>query len=145
MSAGGAVGVGPAAGPPPVSAATAAFLAEVRPVIVGTRRRSGAVKMNPAWYEYRDGLFWLNSWRGAHWLAHVERERAAALLFLDASDAYRLVHVDARLVTTTGTGAGEHIDRLSMRYRGQPYRSLVPQQRVVIQLEPLGIRSTLDR
>jgi hypothetical protein len=129
----------------PVTEATAAFLAEVMPAIVGTRRRGGAVKMNPAWYEYRDGSFWLNSWRGAHWLAHIEREREAALLFLDPKDPYRLVHVDARLVETTASGAGEHIDRLSHRYRGVPYRSAVPQRRVIVQLAPVRIRSTLDR
>ena len=129
-----------------ISDRTAAFLAGVMPVVVGVRRRGGAVKLNPAWYEYRDDRFWLNSWRGAHWLAHVERERAAALLFLDPADMYRLVHVDARLIDTTGEGAVEHLDSLSYRYRGGPYRSRsrVPQQRVIVQLAPERVRSSLD-
>jgi Pyridoxamine 5'-phosphate oxidase len=127
-----------------ISEATAAFLGEVLPVIVGTRRRSGAVKMNPAWYEFRDGTFWLNSWRGAHWLDHVERERRASLLFIDPRDMYRVVHVEARLVRTATEGAGEHIDRLSQRYRGGPYRTAAPQQRVIVELEPVRVRSSLD-
>ena len=39
------------------------FVAEVMPAVVGTRRRNGSVQMNPIWYEYSDGYFWLNSWR----------------------------------------------------------------------------------
>ncbi len=129
-----------------ISARTAAFLAGVMPVVVGVRRSGGAVKLNPAWYEYRDDHFWLNSWRGAHWLAHVERERAAALLFLDPTDMYRVVHVDARLVGTATEGAVEHLDALSYRYRGEPYRSRsrVPRQRVIVQLAPQRVRSSLD-
>jgi hypothetical protein len=127
-----------------ISDATAAFLAEVLPVIVGTRRRNGVVKMNPAWYELRDGHFWLNSWRGAHWLDHVERDRRATLLFIDPLDMHRVVNVEARLVHTTAEGAGEHIDRLSHRYRGRPYRSAVVQQRVLIELEPVHLRSSVD-
>ncbi len=128
-----------------ISDATAAFLAEVMPVVVGTRRRNGVVKMNPAWYEFRDGHFWLNSWRGARWLEHVERERAATLLLIDPADMHRVVHAETRLVNSTTVGAGEHIDRLSHRYRGTPYRSPVPQQRVIVQLLPSSVRSTLDR
>ncbi len=105
-----------------ISEATAKFLGQVMPVIVGTRRRSGAVKMNPAWYEFRDGYLWLNSWRGAHWLDHVERQRQAALLFIDPQDMYRVVHVETRLVRTAPDPANRHIDRLSQRYRGEPYQ-----------------------
>jgi hypothetical protein len=105
-----------------ISEATAKFLGQVMPVIVGTRRRSGAVKMNPAWYEVRDGYLWLNSWRGAHWLDHVERERQAALLFIDPQDMYRVVHVETRLVRTAPDPANRHIDRLSQRYRAEPYQ-----------------------
>lgn len=32
-----------------ISDATAKFLGQVMPVIVGTRRRNGAVNLNPAW------------------------------------------------------------------------------------------------
>ncbi|RKT17037.1 pyridoxamine 5'-phosphate oxidase [Streptomyces sp. 1114.5] len=127
-----------------ISEATLAFLAEPLPIIVGTRRQSGSVKMNPAWFEFHDGYFWFNSWRGAHWLAQVERDRQATLLLMDPQDMYRVVHVETALVATRTEGAGAHLDRLSYRYRGEPYRAVAPMQRVIIQLEPLHVRSTLD-
>src|SRR4029453_16241532 len=94
-----------------ISAATLAFFARPLPIIVGTRRRNGTVKMSPAWYEFRDGCFWLNSWRGAHWLDQVERQRWASLLLIDPGDMYRVVHAETSLVATRSEGAGAHLDR----------------------------------
>jgi hypothetical protein len=65
-------------------------------------------------------------------------------LFIDPQDMYRVVHVETRLVRTAPDPASQHIDRLSQRYRGEPYRSLRPEERVMIQLEPLRVRSSLD-
>lgn len=128
----------------PVSEATAQFLGKVMPAIVGTRRSSGAVKLSPAWYEYRDGYFWLSTRRGSHWLDHIERDRAATLLLIDPDDMHKVVHAETRLVQTSTEDALELLNRLSLRYRGEPYQLRFPQQRVSIQLEPLHVRSTLD-
>ncbi|WP_406207799.1 pyridoxamine 5'-phosphate oxidase family protein [Kitasatospora sp. NBC_01560] len=127
-----------------ISAATAAFLAEPLPIVVGTLRRTGRVAMHPVWFEYADGRFRLNSRRGAHWLGHLERERHASLLLIDPRDMYRVVQVETGLVSVSEEGAADHLDRLSYRYRGEPYRALAPMRRVIIELEPLGVRSTLD-
>jgi len=128
-----------------ISQATADFLGQVMPVIVGTRRRSGAVKMNPAWYEFRSGRFWLASFRGAHWLAHVERDRAAALLFIDPHDMYRVVHVEAVLVNATAEGGREQMDRLSHRYIGGPYQFPMSRELVRLEFEPVHLLSSLDQ
>jgi hypothetical protein len=130
--------------PMPLSEATERFLATVMLAIVGTHRGNGAVKMSPAWYEYRDGYFWLSTRRGAHWLDHIERDRSASLLMVDPGDAHRLVHAETRLVETTSKDALEQLDRLSVRYRGEPYRLAFPQHRVTVQLEPGYVRSTVD-
>src|SRR6478672_6444870 len=65
------------------------FVAEVIPAVVGTRRRDGTVQMNPIWYEYRDGYFWLNGWRTSDWMPHVERDGDITLHLLDPQDIGR--------------------------------------------------------
>lgn len=130
--------------PVEISEHVAAFFGEVLPVVVGTRRRSGAVRLNAAWFEYREDYFWLNSWRGAKWLESVERERAATLFLIDPGNMFRTAEVTTRLVQTTTEGAAEHIDRLSHRYQGGSYRSPTEQQRVIIQLDPVKLRTTID-
>lgn len=117
------------------------FVAEVFPVIVGTKRSDGTVQMNPAWFEFRDGCFWLNGSRGRRWLHHIEHDKEVTLAFLDPKDMLRYAQVQGRLVITTEQGAAEHIDRLSYRYRGQAYqwRGGRDQQRVIIQIEPVRV------
>jgi hypothetical protein len=121
------------------------FVGEVFPVIVGTRRRNGTVQMNPAWFEFADGYFWLNSWRGARWLAHLERDGEVTLALIDPKNMFRFAQVQGRLVETTTEGANEHIDRLSHRYTGRPYQLLRPGiQRVKIQVEPYRVTGSVD-
>jgi hypothetical protein len=127
-----------------IGEATVKFFAQVMPAVVGTRRRNGSVHLVTAWFEYRDGEFWLNSWRGARWLEQIERDGEATLLLVDPADMNRVAEVDGRLIETTEAGATDHIHRLSHRYTGGPYQWLEGQTRVTIRLEPVRVRSSLD-
>ncbi|MGH2870928.1 MAG: pyridoxamine 5'-phosphate oxidase family protein [Solirubrobacteraceae bacterium] len=128
----------------PSSDALIDFLRTIFPVIVGTKRRDGTVQLNPAWFEYRDGSFWLNSWRGARWLAHIERDRAATLLLVDPINPSRVAQAQTRLVQTRPDAELQHADRLSERYTGQPYQG-PPVRRVTIQLQPTRITNSVDQ
>jgi uncharacterized membrane protein YgcG len=131
--------------PVDVSTHTAEFFAAVMPAVVGTKRKSGRLRLNAAWFEYADGYFLLNSWRGASWLDNIERERYAVLFLIDPKNMYRTAEIQTQLVETSTEGALEHIDRLSHRYQGGPYRSPRPQERVIIKLDPVRLRSTIDQ
>jgi PPOX class probable F420-dependent enzyme len=127
-----------------LSEAMAQFAQEVFLAVVGTLRHDGTVQMNPVWFEYDAGYFWLNSWRGSRWLEHLERDKDITLLLLDPHNAGRWAQVQGRLVSTTTEGADAHIDRLAHRYTGRPYtpwREGV--QRVKIQIEPWRITGPL--
>jgi PPOX class probable F420-dependent enzyme len=118
---------------------------QVFPAIVGTKRRNGTIHLTPVWFEYDDGYFWLNSFRGSKWLENLEREGEATLALIDPKDMYRYAEIRGRLVEAVDDPQNEHIDRLSMRYRGEPYKPMMPgQRRVKIQLEPVSVRSSLD-
>lgn len=124
---------------------TKKFVGEVFPAIVATKRPNGTVHMNPVWFEYDNGYFWLNSWRGSKWLENLEREGEITLALIDPKDMYRFAEVRGRLVEATDEGGADHIDRLSIRYYGQPYQRHMPgMQRVKIQVEPVSVKSSLD-
>jgi PPOX class probable F420-dependent enzyme len=124
---------------------TKKFVGEVFPAIVATKRPNGTVHMNPVWFEYDNGYFWLNSWRGSKWLENLEREGEITLALIDPKDMYRFAEVRGRLVEATDEGGADHIDHLSLRYVGQTYQRHMPGvQRVKIQLEPVSVKSTLD-
>jgi PPOX class probable F420-dependent enzyme len=122
------------------------FVREVFPAIVGTKRPNGSVHMNPIWFEYLDGYFWLNSFRGSKWLENVERDGEVTLALIDPHNMYRYAEVRGKLVEATEEGGSEHINRLSIRYRGEPYSRaiLANQVRVKIQIEPRRIIGSID-
>ena len=122
------------------------FAAEVMLAVVGTRRLDGSVQMNPIWYEYRDGYFWLNSWRTSDWLRHIERDGEVTLFLMDPQNNGRWVQVQGRLVEASDEHGAEHADALSMRYTSRPYNyTYNPRPRVRVQIEPLRITGYIDR
>lgn len=128
---------------PVINEALKTFLSEVFPVTVATKRRDGSIHLNPVWFEFDDGYLWLNSYRGAKWLARVERDGDLALLFIDPNNMFRTAEVQARLVESTPDSGDVHINRLSNRYLGTDYPRAGQQERVKVQLEPTRIRASV--
>jgi PPOX class probable F420-dependent enzyme len=118
-----------------------AFLDEPLPIIVGTTRRDGSVQMNPVWYEYRDGQVWLNGGPNRDWFKHLQRDPRVTLFLMDSHNRFRWAQIQGRLAATSFEGADEHIDHLSQRYTGGPYRN--PKvERMIIRIDPERVTGT---
>jgi PPOX class probable F420-dependent enzyme len=112
-----------------------AFLDEPLPITIGTTRKDGSVQMAPVWYEYRDGQIWLNGGPTRDWVKHLKRDPRITLLQLDPKNMFRWAQIQGRLASTTAEGAGDHIERLSQRYTGGPYRN--PKvDRLIVRIDP---------
>jgi PPOX class probable F420-dependent enzyme len=108
--------------------------------VVGTKRSDGAVQMNPVWFEYRDGFFWLNSNTRRTWPRNVERDREALLLLVDPKVPDRFAQIRCKLVEVIPDPRHEQIDRLALRYTGHAFRALESgEQRITLQLEPFRV------
>ncbi|HEY3060568.1 MAG TPA: PPOX class F420-dependent oxidoreductase [Chloroflexota bacterium] len=116
-----------------------AFLDEPHPIIIGTTRADGSVHMNPVWYEFRDGLIWLNGGPTRAWVRHLRRDARMTLLVVDAKNMFRWAEIHGRLLDTTAEGADDHIERLSQRYFGRPYPN--PKvDRLIVRIVPERMR-----
>jgi PPOX class probable F420-dependent enzyme len=112
-----------------------AFFDAPLPIVIGTVRANGSVQMNPIWYEFRDGLIWLNGGPQRGWVRHLERDGRATLLVQDPNNMFRWAQVECRYVDQTADGADDHIEHLSQRYTGGPYRN--PKvDRLIVRLRP---------
>src|SRR5690349_20882919 len=100
-----------------------AFFDEALPIVIGTTRRDRSVQMRPIWYEFRDGLIWLNGRPRRGWVRHMQRDGHGTLLLLDRQNMFRWAQIDCRYVDATAEGADDHIEHLSQRYTGGPYRN----------------------
>jgi PPOX class probable F420-dependent enzyme len=112
-----------------------AFLDEPLLITLGTTRRDGSVQMNPVWYEYRDGQIWLNGGPNRGWFKHLERDPRITLMVQDPNSMWRWAQIQGRLSDTSVDGADDHIERLSQRYTGAPYRN--PKvDRLIVRIDP---------
>ncbi len=123
-----------------VSPALAAFLSTVMPAVVGTVRKDGTPQLNPVWYEYRDGLIWLNPTESRAWGKRCRPGARITLLFVDPKDMFHWAQVQGIVVERTMNGGEEHIDRLAHRYLGTNYPGHDPRDpRFVVTVRPTRV------
>ena len=68
---------------------------------------------------------------------NVERDPRVTVTIWDMEDPYRFVEVRGKVVDKVkGQEAREHIDELSLKYRGKPYQTQIQSERVVLRITP---------
>jgi PPOX class probable F420-dependent enzyme len=116
-----------------------AFLDESLPITIGTTRHDGSVQLTPVWFEYRDGQIWLNGGPKRDWFKHMQRDPRVSLQVVDPRNMFRWASIEGQLASTSMEGGDDHIERLSQRYTGAPYRN--PKvDRMIIRIDPTRVR-----
>ena len=78
---------------------------------------------------------WLNGGPNRGWFKHIQGDGRVTLLVLDPKNMFRWAQIQGRLASSTAEGADDHIERLSQRYTGGPYRN--PKvDRLIIRVDP---------
>ncbi|TMF27424.1 MAG: hypothetical protein E6I25_09500 [Chloroflexi bacterium] len=107
-------------------------------VVLGTKRDDGSVQLNPVWFEFEDGFFWLNSNTGRLWPKNLQRDRELTMLLVDPKTPDRYAQIKGRLVSLIPDPTAEFIGRLAHRYTGKPFRELEPgEHRVTFKIQPV--------
>lgn len=113
-----------------------AFASEVLPATVGTKRSDGSVQLNPVWFELVGDTFVINGGTGRAWLRHAKLDGGRlTLLLIDPKNMWRWAQIQGRIARAATEGADAHIDRMSMRYLGTPYKN-PKADRIIIEIEP---------
>ena len=98
------------------------FLRRPNAAVVATLREDASPYTAATWYDWIDGLVMLNMDASRVRLEHMRRDPRVALTALDLDDWYRHVSLLGRIVELREDPDLADIDRLSLRYRGEPYR-----------------------
>jgi PPOX class probable F420-dependent enzyme len=107
---------------PPVPREVDAFLSQPNHAVVASLRPDGSPHTVPTWYDWEDGRVLLNMEQTRLRLRFLRRDPRAALTVLDGNDWYRHVSLIGRVVSIEEDGDLVDIDRLAVRYTGQPFR-----------------------
>jgi PPOX class probable F420-dependent enzyme len=107
----------------PVPSEVDAFLAEPNPAVVATVSPSGAPHTAATWYDWEDGRVFLNMDESRLRLRYMRRNPAVALTVLRADSWYRQITLLGRIVSIEDDPELAGIDRLSVRYLGEPFHN----------------------
>ena len=100
-----------------------AFLARPNGAVITTVRSDGHPHAVPTWYEVSDGSILVNMDESRVRLRYMRRDPRVALSIFDPDDWYTHVSILGRVTRIWEDEGLVDIDRLSLRYRGAPYRT----------------------
>jgi PPOX class probable F420-dependent enzyme len=100
-----------------------AFLARPNGAVITTVRPDGHPHAVPTWYEAGDGSILVNMDESRVRLGYMREDPRVALSIFDPDDWYTHVSILGRVTKIWEDEGLVDIDRLSLRYRGQPYRT----------------------
>jgi len=123
--------------PVPVPPEVDEFLRLPNPAVVATLRADGSPHTVPTWYDWEDGRVLLNMEDSRLRLGYMRRDPRVALTVLGGGEGgwYRHVSLLGTIVSIADDDSLEDIDRLALRYTGQPFRTR-DRKRVSAWLEP---------
>lgn len=101
------------------------FVSRPNPCVMATVRPDGSPVSVACWYDYVDGFVTLSMEPKAHRLGHLRSNPKLALTIL-GEDWYQHVSLLCHVVEIRDDESLEDIDRLSIRYVGEPYPEREP-------------------
>ena len=121
--------------PVPVPPELDALLAQPNPAVVGTVGPDGRPHTAATWYDWEDGRVLLNMDESRLRLGYLRANPNVSVTILADGDWYRHVTLTGRVVSIEEDVGLRDIDRLSMRYVGEPYANR-ERRRFTAWLEP---------
>jgi PPOX class probable F420-dependent enzyme len=106
-----------------------AYLATIMP--------NGTPQVTPLWFNTDGKYFLINTTVGRIKDHNMKKRPNVALTIQDPDEPYRYLQIRGKAVEYTTEGASEHIDQLSMKYRGTKYSGWRPgMQRIIYKILP---------
>src|SRR5512135_3207473 len=98
---------------------------------LATLMDDGSPQLTPLWFSTDGEHILINSAAGRVKDHNMRARARVALLIPDPGDPYRYVQIRGRIVEITEMGALEHINALSLKYRGKGWSRIEGQTRVI--------------
>jgi PPOX class probable F420-dependent enzyme len=87
---------------------------------LGTLMKDGSPQVTPVWVDYDGKHVRINSAKGRVKDKNMRRDPRVSVSLQDPANPYRYLEVRGRVVEITEKGADDHINKLSLKYLGNP-------------------------
>ena len=103
---------------------------------LATIMSDGSPQVTPVWFSAGDEYILINTAEGRIKDRNMKARPKIAMTIQDPQDPYRYLGVRGEVVSHTREGADEHINALSFKYRGTPYKFTPGQKRIIFRIQP---------
>ena len=111
-------------------------------IFVSTINKDGSPQLTPTWVDTDGENVLINSALGRQKVVNVARDPRVAIAVVNHENPYERVSIKGKVVEEiTGKAAEDHIDKMSLKYTGEPkYRRNAPgEKRVLLVVKPLKV------
>jgi PPOX class probable F420-dependent enzyme len=120
------------------------FLQKPNLGVLATISPSGRPQATPVWFMVDGDEILINTAKMRVKLRNIKINPRVALVVFDRDDIYQHVQIRGTVVGLDDKNGARDIDRLSLRYRGTPYKyqpGVTPADRVSVRIKPTGVTS----
>lgn len=104
-------------------------------LFLATIMADGSPQVTPVWFNVDDDYILVNTNAGRVKDRNMKARPKVALAIQDPQDPYRYVQIRGEVAGYTLEGGDEHINALSLKYRGQPWKYQAGQKRVIFKIK----------
>ena len=97
----------------------------------------GTPQLSPIWFSTDDEFILINTNEGRQKDRNMKARPQVAMVIQDPTNQDRYLGMRGEVVEFTREGADEHINRLSFKYYGRPWRYRAGQRRIIYRIKPL--------
>ena len=104
---------------------------------LATTMPDGSPQVSPVWFSIDDEYVLINTNEGRTKDKNMKARPRVAMVIQDSNDQDRYLGMRGEVVGFTREGADEHINRLSLKYYGKPWKYREGQRRIIYRIKPL--------
>lgn len=105
-------------------------------LFLATANKKGEPQVTPVWFDTDGEYILINTSEGRLKDRNMKSQPSVAMVIQDPGNPYRYLGIRGKIVSHTAAGADEHINMLSIRYTGTPWKPGEGQKRIIFKIQP---------
>jgi PPOX class probable F420-dependent enzyme len=105
-------------------------------LFLATLMPDGSPQVTPVWFSADETHILVNTAKGRVKEKNMRARPQVAMVIQDPSTPYRYLQIRGRVDGITEVGGDEHINALSLKYDGKPWKKVEGQTRVIFKILP---------
>jgi PPOX class probable F420-dependent enzyme len=103
---------------------------------LATMMADGSPQVTPVWFDTDGEYILINTNEGRVKDRNMKARPKVAMTIQDPNDRYRYLGIRGEVTSYSREGGDEHINKLSLRYDGKPFKHKPGQKRIIFKIKP---------